>query len=126
MDDTPTRPTTDAARLPSCKVLVCAAIAGAVLVGSALYEESPPQPSPAQHRAAAARPAPERPPQPPAVKPLGPADPVRLLIPAIGVNAPLIRLQLNEKGRCGRRRPQRPPWPAGTATVRPLGRTAPP
>ncbi|MFH8926284.1 class F sortase [Streptomyces pristinaespiralis] len=98
MDDTPTRPTTDAARLPSYKVLVCAAVAGAVLVGSALYEESPPQPSPAQHRAAAARPAPQRPPQPPAVKPLGRADPVRLLIPAIGVNAPLIRLQLNEKG----------------------------
>ncbi|MDQ0846364.1 class F sortase [Streptomyces sp. V1I6] len=99
MDDTPTTRTTDAARLPSYKLLVCAGIAGAVLVGGALHEDRPPQPSPAQQRAAAARPAPERAaPLPPAVEPLAPADPVRLLIPAIGVNAPLTRLELNEKG----------------------------
>ncbi|QIP83658.1 class F sortase [Streptomyces sp. Tu 2975] len=113
MDDTPTTRTTDAAHLPSCKLLVCAGIAGAVLVGGALHEDRPPQPSPAQQRTSAAarpaperampqppaaRPAPERAPQPPAVGPLAPADPVRLLIPAIGVNAPLTRLELNEKG----------------------------
>ncbi|MEV4680765.1 class F sortase [Streptomyces kurssanovii] len=98
MDDTPTTGVADAARVPSYKLLVCAAIAGAVLVGSALHEDGPPQPSPVQQRAPAAAPAPERAPQPPAVEALAAADPVRLLIPAIGVNAPLTRLELNEKG----------------------------
>ncbi|MGW7284227.1 class F sortase [Streptomyces sp. NPDC054847] len=124
MDDAPTTRTTEATRLPSYKLLFCAAITGVVLVGGALHEDRPPQPGPAQQRAPAARPAPERAPQspaagpaperapqppaarpaperapqPPAVGPLAPADPVRLLIPAIGVNAPLTRLELNEKG----------------------------
>lgn len=98
LDDTAPRPTTAAARLPSRTVLIGAAVAGAVLVGSALYEESPPQPSPAQQNVSAARLVPERPQQPAAVRPLAPADPVRLLIPAIGVNAPMTRLELNEEG----------------------------
>ncbi|MFF8841424.1 class F sortase [Streptomyces sp. NPDC015127] len=98
MDGTPTTRPTDTAGLPSYRLLACAAVAGTVLVAGALYDDHPPQPSPAQPWASSAQHAPDRTPPPADVEPLPPADPVRLLIPAIGVNAPLARLELNEAG----------------------------
>lgn len=94
---------------PSVKFLACALMAGTVLVlGSAARDEQPPQPSAAQAFSTPARPAPSgtaaaaR----PAVRPLPSSDPVRLRIPAIGVDAPMTKLALDAAGAL------RPP-PAG-------------
>ncbi|MFI2369379.1 class F sortase [Streptomyces sp. NPDC018833] len=98
MDDTSTTRSTDAARLPSYKLLACAAVAGAMLVAGALRDDHPPQPSPTQPWASSAQSAPDRAPQSTGIEPLPPADPVRLMIPAAGVNAPLTRVELNDAG----------------------------
>jgi hypothetical protein len=84
--------------VPSFKVLTCAAVAGILLVAHAARDEQPPQPSPAQARSAAALPAPRATPAPAEVRGLPPSDPVRILIPAIGVNAPLTPLELDDTG----------------------------
>ncbi|MGW7463456.1 class F sortase [Streptomyces xantholiticus] len=85
-------------RVPSLKVLACALFAGTVLVVNAVRDEYPPQPSPAQAWSSSAQPASRGAPEPPAVRPLPPSDPVRLLIPAVGVNAPMTRLELDGTG----------------------------
>ena len=87
-----------ASLVPSFKVLACAAIAGILLVAHAARDEQPPQPSSAQGRSVSALPAPRATPEPAAALALPPSDPVRLLIPAIGVNAPMTRLELDDTG----------------------------
>jgi hypothetical protein len=75
---------------------------GVVLLISAVHDEKPPQPSAAQafpasataSRSATASADPTR----PTVHPLPPADPVRLRIAAIGVNAPMTRVGLDVAG----------------------------
>ncbi|MBT2392029.1 class F sortase [Streptomyces sp. ISL-1] len=86
---------------PSAKFLTCALMAGVVLVMSAARDEQPPQPSAAQAFSTSARPAhsgtaaaARR-----AVRPLPPSDPVWLRIPAIGVDAPMTRLDLDARGK---------------------------
>lgn len=76
-------------------------MAGAVLVAGALHYEQPPQPSADQ----AFPPLPGPPaahhtvlPEDLAVPPLPPADPLRLRIPAINVDAALTKLHLDAKG----------------------------
>ncbi|MFH9982693.1 class F sortase [Streptomyces sp. NPDC088337] len=66
--------------------------AGAVLLSSGAHDEKPPQPSAAQAFSASADPT------RPTVRPLPPADPVRLRIAAIGVNAPMTRVGLDAAG----------------------------
>jgi hypothetical protein len=86
---------------PSVKVLACALVAGAVLVINGARDDQPPQPSAAQAFSTSVRPAPSgtAPAVPlPAVRPLPPSDPVRLRIPAIGVDAPMTRLDLDPAG----------------------------
>jgi hypothetical protein len=88
-----------ASLVPSFKVLACAAIAGILLLANAVRDEQPPQPSAAQAaRSAAALPAPRATPAPTAASALPPSDPVRMLIPAIGVNAPMTPLELDDTG----------------------------
>jgi sortase (surface protein transpeptidase) len=88
-----------ASLIPSFKVLACAAIAGILLVANAVRDEQPPQPSAAQAaRSAAALPAPRATPAPTTAPALPPSDPVRMLIPAIGVNAPMTPLELDDTG----------------------------
>ncbi|MEU1180161.1 class F sortase [Streptomyces sp. NPDC005820] len=75
-------------------------MAGTVLVIGALHYEQPPQPSadqafsplpgPTAHRAVA--------PADPALPPLPRAEPLRLRIPALNVNAPLTKLHLDSSG----------------------------
>ncbi|MCX4759786.1 class F sortase [Streptomyces sp. NBC_01275] len=109
---------------PSAKQLTFALVAGALLVTSALHDGRPPQPSAGQRFAAStvptkgsstvpttgpstipttgpsARPKPSRgaPAPGPSVRPLPRAEPVRLRIAAIGVNAPMTELGLDAKG----------------------------
>ncbi|MEU1406625.1 class F sortase [Streptomyces sp. NPDC005728] len=66
--------------------------AGAVLLISGVRDEEPPQPSAAQAFSTSADPT------RPTVHPLPPADPVRLRIAAIGVNAPMTRVGLDAAG----------------------------
>ncbi|MFF9021308.1 class F sortase [Streptomyces eurythermus] len=66
--------------------------AGAVLLISGVHGEEPPRPSAGQAFSASADPT------PPTVRPLPPADPVRLRIAAIGVDAPLTRVGLDAAG----------------------------
>ncbi|UYQ65578.1 class F sortase [Streptomyces peucetius] len=84
--------------LPSFKALACAAIAGILLLAVAVREDHPPQPSSAQARSSSALPAPHAAPVRTVVRPLPESDPVRLMIPAIGVNAPMTRLELDDTG----------------------------
>ncbi|MEW2511260.1 class F sortase [Streptomyces sp. NPDC046870] len=64
--------------------------AGVVLLVSAVHDrDSPPQPSAAQPFSTSARPT---------VRPLPPADPVRLRIAEIGVDAPMTRVGLDAAG----------------------------
>ncbi len=84
--------------VPSFKLLACAAIIGALLVGSAMRDDRPPQPSSAHARPSSAQPALRHAPERSAVRPLPPSDPVRLLIPDIGVDAPMMPLELDSEG----------------------------
>ncbi|MEU5770349.1 class F sortase [Streptomyces asoensis] len=75
-------------------------MAGIVLLAGAVHDEQPPQPSAGQsfaplpgasvHRTAA--------PAGPAVSPLPPAEPLRLRIPVLNVNAPVTKLHLDSSG----------------------------
>ncbi|MFJ8076821.1 class F sortase [Streptomyces sp. NPDC096176] len=82
----------------------CALIAGVLLVANAVRDDQPPQPTPAQARSVSvqddrpARPAPRETPKPTGVPGLVPSDPVRMMIPAIGVNAPVSGLELDHTG----------------------------
>ncbi|WP_436952755.1 class F sortase [Streptomyces sp. SudanB182_2057] len=96
--------------------------AGAVLLISGTHDEEPPRPPSGHAFSASADPA------PPAVRPLPPADPVRLRIAAIGVNAPMTRVGLDAAGALRPPPPGEPgltgwygdgiaPGSAGTAVV---------
>ncbi|WP_181794435.1 class F sortase [Streptomyces sp. WELS2] len=96
--------------------------AGAVLLISGVRDEEPPRPSAGQAFSASA----DR--TVPAVRPLPPADPVRLRIAAIGVNAPMTRVGLDAAGALRTPPPDEPglagwygdgiaPGSAGTAIV---------
>lgn len=78
--------------IPAVLLLACAMTAGAVLLISGVRDEEPPQPSAAQAFSTSADPT------RPTVHPLPPADPVRLRIAAIGVNAPMTRVGLDAAG----------------------------
>ncbi|MFE6129623.1 class F sortase [Streptomyces sp. NPDC056437] len=84
--------------VPSFKLLACAAIIGALLVGNAMRDDRPPQPSSAHARPSSTQPALRHAPERSAVRPLPPSDPVRLLIPDIGVDAPMMPLELDSEG----------------------------
>lgn len=85
---------------PSLKFLACALMAGSVLVISATGDEQPPQPSAAQAFSTSVRPASRGKPSAAlhTVRPLPRSNPVRLRIPAIGVDAPMTRLNLDATG----------------------------
>lgn len=85
---------------PSTKFLAWALVTGMVLVSTALRGEQPPQPSTAQSLSPSVRPGPSSAAsaQYPSVPALPPSDPVRLWVPAIGVNAPMTGLTLDETG----------------------------
>ncbi|MER7222107.1 class F sortase [Streptomyces rubradiris] len=96
--------------------------AGAVLLISGAHDEEPPRPTAGRAFSASADPA------PPTVRPLPPADPVRLRIAAIGVNAPMTRVGLDAAGALRTPPPGEPglagwygdgiaPGSAGTAVV---------
>ncbi|MGW8700816.1 class F sortase [Streptomyces eurythermus] len=108
--------------LPAVVPLGWAMAAGAVLLISGVHDEEPPRPSAGQTFSASTDPA------PPTVRPLPPADPVRLRIAAIGVNASLTRVGLDAAGRLRTPPPDEPglagwygdgvpPGSAGTAIV---------
>ncbi|MEU2064889.1 class F sortase [Streptomyces sp. NPDC013455] len=103
----PGRPVDDSrdAFTPMTRLGALAMTAGAVLLISGVHAEGPPQPSAAQ--ALSTRAVPTR----PTVRPLPPADPVRLRIAAIGVNAPMARVGLDEAGAL------RPPPPGEPGVV---------
>ncbi|MGW2888523.1 class F sortase [Streptomyces griseoruber] len=86
--------------VPSAGLLVWTLVAGAVLVAGALHYEPPPQPSAVQGFSPLPGPAAHRtvPPADPDVPSLPPAEPLRLRIPAINVNAPLTKLHLDATG----------------------------
>ncbi|MFE9773405.1 class F sortase [Streptomyces sp. NPDC005931] len=89
---------------PSCtastKFLVFLLLTGMLLVVTALRGDQPPQPSSTQAFSPPAQPGPRTTVSatPPSAPTLPPSDPVRLRIPAIGVDAPLTRLTLDGKG----------------------------
>nr|WP_318205644.1 class F sortase [Streptomyces sp. SCL15-4] len=96
--------------------------AGAVLLISGVHDEEPPRPS-ARASSTSAHPAP-----PPTVRPLPPADPDRIRIAAIGVDAPMTRVGLDATGALRTPPPEEPglagwygdgiaPGSAGTAVV---------
>ncbi|MFJ4624532.1 class F sortase [Streptomyces sp. NPDC088812] len=71
-----------------------------MLLTSALRDERPPQPSVGQAFSATTAPTPGRTVRtaPSGVPPMPPAEPLRLRIPAIGVDAPLTKLSLDAAG----------------------------
>ncbi|MFJ5773895.1 class F sortase [Streptomyces sp. NPDC093094] len=83
---------------PSFRLLAYAAIAGALLMSNGLRDDHPPQPSSAHAVPPSAQPAPRHAPEPSAEVPLPPSDPVRLRIPDIGVDAPMMPLELDGEG----------------------------
>ncbi|MBP5865334.1 class F sortase [Streptomyces scabiei] len=84
---------------PSAKYLAYALLAGMVLVITALRGEGPPQPSTAQSFSPVAPgPSSTASTRYPFVSPLPASAPVRLRIPAIGVNAPMTKLGLDDTG----------------------------
>jgi sortase (surface protein transpeptidase) len=85
---------------PSTKFLACILLAGLILVSTALRDGQPPQPSTAQSFSPSLRPGPSTTASAhyPSVSALPPSDPVRLRVPAIGVNAPMTELTLDETG----------------------------
>ncbi len=100
METGPTSSTSPQSFTPSVKLLSCALMAGTVLVINGVSDEHPPQPSAAQ---AFSAPVPSAPVATPSaalgtVRPLPASDPVRLRVPAIGVDAPLTRLDLDAAG----------------------------
>ncbi|PZH01005.1 class F sortase [Streptomyces sp. NTH33] len=108
--------------VPAVLLLACATTAGAVLLISGVRDEKPPQPSAAQAFSTSADST------RPTVHPLPPADPVRLRIAAIGVNAPMTRVGLDAAGALRTPPPGKPglagwygdgtaPGSAGTAIV---------
>ncbi|WP_391858847.1 class F sortase [Streptomyces rhizosphaerihabitans] len=83
--------------VPPVTYLVLALVAGSLLVLGTMVDRRPPQPSADQaFSTPPAGPAASR--AHPSVRPLHPARPVRLRIPAIDVNAPLARLGLDRAG----------------------------
>ncbi|MER7191356.1 class F sortase [Streptomyces flaveolus] len=78
--------------IPAVRLLACAMAAVAVPLISGVNDEKPPQPSAAQAFSTSADPTHST------VDPLRPADPVRLRIAAIGVNAPITRVGLDSEG----------------------------
>lgn len=78
--------------IPAVLLLVCAMTTGVVLLISGLHDEEPPRPSAAQAFSAYVDPIRLT------VPPLPPADPVRLRIADIGVDAPLMRVGLDAAG----------------------------
>ncbi len=108
--------------LPAVVPLGWALAAGAVLLISGVHGEEPPRPPAARVFSASAAPA------PPAVRPLPRAEPVRLRIAAIGVDAPMTRVGLDAAGALRTPPPDEPglagwygdgtaPGAAGTAIV---------
>ncbi|MFF8974283.1 class F sortase [Streptomyces sp. NPDC014995] len=85
---------------PSAKLLAWTLVAGTLLVTGALHDGQPPQPSVGQAFPTPAAPTVGR--TPPAadsaVQPLRPAPPLRLRIPAIGVDTPVTKLDLDASG----------------------------
>jgi sortase (surface protein transpeptidase) len=90
--------------IPSVKLLNWILVSGLLLVTGAMNDEPPPQPSAGQgfttpasptagHTAGHTAPAEDS-----AVQPLPPSPPLRLRIPAIGVNAPVTKLNLDASG----------------------------
>ncbi|MGW7042149.1 class F sortase [Streptomyces avermitilis] len=84
--------------VPSVRHLVWALVAGTVLVTGAMHDRQPPQPSADQAFSAGPTPGRTASATLPAVRPLPPANPVRLRIPAIDVNAPMTKLDLDKAG----------------------------
>ncbi|MHA5054040.1 class F sortase [Streptomyces sp. SD15] len=87
--------------VPSVRHLAWALVAGTVLMIGAMHDRQPPQPSAGQaFSTSSAGPTPGRTASAtlPAVRPLPPAKPVRLRIPAIDVNAPMTKLDLDKAG----------------------------
>lgn len=73
-------------------LLACVMTAGALLLVNGVHDGEPPRPSAAQAFSAPAHPTGRT------VRPLPPADPVRLRIAAIGVDAPMTRVGLDATG----------------------------
>nr|WP_225320939.1 class F sortase [Streptomyces luteolifulvus] len=87
--------------VPSTMFLAWVLVVGAVLVIGAVHDSQPPQPSAGQaFSTPVAGPTPSRSaaPSAPAVRPLPPAEPDRIRIPAIRVNAPMTKLALDREG----------------------------
>ncbi|GGS55107.1 class F sortase [Streptomyces cinerochromogenes] len=78
--------------IPAALLLACAMTAAAALLVGGGHDEEPPRPSAAQALSASGD-ASRSP-----VRPLPPADPVRLRISAIGVDAPMTRVGLDAAG----------------------------
>ncbi|MFJ9823986.1 class F sortase [Streptomyces sp. NPDC101160] len=97
-------------RVPSVKTLAWTALAGTLLLTHALHLDGPSRPTAAQAGPSAARTGVRAGPDGPAPLPLPAADPTRVRIPAIGVDAPLTPLGLDGTGAL------RPP-PATSPTV---------
>jgi sortase (surface protein transpeptidase) len=85
---------------PSTKFLACTLLTGLMLMTTALRDGQPPQPSTTQSFSPTLRPGPSNTASAhhPSVSALPPSDPVRLRAPAIGVNAPMTELTLDETG----------------------------
>ncbi|KOU77798.1 peptidase C60 [Streptomyces sp. MMG1533] len=84
----------------STKILACTLLTGLMLVITALRGGQPPQPSTVQSFSSSPRPGPSNTASAhyPSVSALPPSDPVQLRVPAIGVNAPMTELTLDETG----------------------------
>ncbi|MFI8966378.1 class F sortase [Streptomyces sp. NPDC053493] len=85
-------------RVPSVQLLVWTALAGTLLLAHAAGEDGPPRPTAALAPPAAAPAAVRARPHRPEPRPLPASDPVRIGIPAIGVDAPLTPLELDGDG----------------------------
>ncbi|MFJ3230812.1 class F sortase [Streptomyces sp. NPDC086787] len=122
------RPHTGASRNPfnpAVLLFTCTTTAGAVLLISGVHKAEPPRPPTAKAFSTSAGSAgPAR----PTVRPLPPANPVRLRIPAIGVNAPMTPVGLDAAGALRTPPPDKPgfagwygdgtaPGSAGTAVA---------
>ncbi|MEU7038878.1 class F sortase [Streptomyces sp. NPDC046237] len=79
------------------RMVAWAALAGTLLLADAMRDDDPPRPT-TQTRRSAERTAEHGAPDRPAPDPLPASDPVRIRIPAIRVDAFLMRLQLDAKG----------------------------
>ncbi|WP_051370422.1 class F sortase [Streptomyces sp. 142MFCol3.1] len=86
--------------VPSAAHLAVAVVTGSALVIGAMFDSEPPRPSAGQAFSTPSAGMPGRTAQATLlpVQPLPPAKPVRLRIPAIGVNAPMTKLGLDKAG----------------------------